>query len=72
MPTWELGCVSCKEKFHHSAVDETGVNSLFPIKPEFPEGGSELACPHCGAKATYQRHELTYNESVPDSSRSSL
>jgi len=68
MPTWQLECVGCKKKLDHSAVDETGLNGLFPIKPEFPEGGSELVCPYCGTKATYQRHELTYHEYVSDSS----
>lgn len=64
MSTWQLSCVSCNKKFHHSDVDETGVNGLFPIKPEFPEGRSELECPHCGTKAPYQRHQLTYNRQV--------
>jgi len=68
MPTWQLECVGCKKKLDHSAVDETGLNGLFPIKTEFPEGGSELVCPYCGTKATYQRHELTYHEYVSDSS----
>jgi DNA-directed RNA polymerase subunit RPC12/RpoP len=62
MATWQLECSHCKKKFDHSSVDETGLNVFFPEKPKFPEGGSELQCPHCGNTATYQRYELTYQQ----------
>jgi hypothetical protein len=52
---------NCKKKFDHSVVDESGLDIFFPSKPEFPDGGSELECPHCETKATYQRYQLTYN-----------
>ena len=31
-----------------------------PVKPEFPEKGSELKCPDCGHEGIYQRTDLTY------------
>lgn len=58
--TWQLECVHCKKKFRHSDVDETTLDIFLPAKPEFPSGGSELECPHCGKTATYQRYQLTY------------
>ncbi len=58
--TWQLECVHCKKKFRHSEVDETTLDIFLPAKPEFPAGGSEIACPHCGKTATYQRYQLTY------------
>jgi hypothetical protein len=54
MPTWVLRCSNCKLSFVHSKIPEAGLlNYLFPIRPEFPLGGSELKCPNCGKKATY-------------------
>jgi hypothetical protein len=44
----------------HSQIDEGVLNFFIPNKPEFPEEGSALECPHCGTKAVYQRHQLTY------------
>jgi hypothetical protein len=43
-------------------IRDAGTPDFFlPEKPEFPEGGSELECPNCGHKDTYQRHELVYH-----------
>ena len=56
MPTWVLRCSSCKMSFVHSKIPEAGLlNYLFSIRPEFPLGGSELKCPNCGKKATYDQ-----------------
>jgi hypothetical protein len=42
-------------------IEDSGVANFFqPPKPEFPEGGTELECPNCGSKDTYQRHDLAY------------
>jgi hypothetical protein len=61
MPLWELECGHCKDKFTHSTIDDTGMLSYhFPLKPVFPPGGSELECPNCGKKSTYQRTDLLY------------
>ena len=35
-------------------------NFYFPMKPEFPPGGIELECPHCGHKKKYVFAELFY------------
>jgi hypothetical protein len=62
MPRWTLKCDNCDFEFTHSMIQDTGVVNFFlPPKPEFPEGGSELECPNCGYKDTYQRTDLIYN-----------
>jgi rRNA maturation endonuclease Nob1 len=61
MPSWMLQCTNCQSHFKHSDIDDTGLLSyFFTPKPLFPPDGSELECPHCGHKATYQRTDLTY------------
>jgi len=62
MSRWTLKCENCSFPFTHSMIDDSGaVNFLEPAKPEFPEGGSELECPNCGHKDTYQRTDLMYS-----------
>jgi DNA-directed RNA polymerase subunit RPC12/RpoP len=60
MASWYLECANCQQSFRHSQIAGTLKNMFFPEKPIFPEGGAELECPHCGHKATYQRHQLSY------------
>lgn len=61
MPSWVLECSNCELKFTHSKIDDVGMLSyLLPLKPEFPPDGTELECPYCGYKATYQCLNLTY------------
>jgi DNA-directed RNA polymerase subunit RPC12/RpoP len=61
MPDWVLHCVNCRKQFFHSKIEDTGLLSLhLESKPNFSSGGDELKCPHCGSKAFYQRHQLTY------------
>ena len=61
MAQWTLQCDNCNFVFTHSMIKDAGAPDFFlPEKPEFPEGGSELECPNCGHKDTYQRHELVY------------
>ena len=61
MPNWVLECSNCQTVFTHSIVDETGMLGYFlPLKPGLPPSGSQLECPHCGFKATYQRTDLIY------------
>ena len=61
MPRWTLRCDICDFRFTHSVIDDSRItNFMEPAKPEFPEGGSELECPNCGHKGTYQRTELAY------------
>jgi rubredoxin len=62
MPRWTLKCDNCNFEFTHSLIEDSGlVSFLEPSKPEFPEGGSELECPNCRHKDTFQRTELTYH-----------
>jgi hypothetical protein len=41
-------------------IADTLANFYFPTRPDFPDGGSELDCPHCGTKSTYKREDLIY------------
>ena len=61
MPSWIVECSKCKFKFKHSAIDDVGMSNYFlPLKPELPPAGTELKCPDCGYKATYQPRNLRY------------
>jgi hypothetical protein len=64
MPHWTLNCKQCSKGFNHSNVDPrfNGMpyDSLWPYRPEFPDGGFTTNCPHCKKSSTYQRFELIY------------
>jgi uncharacterized C2H2 Zn-finger protein len=61
MPTWTLSCPHCTRSFEHSKIEvKKMVDYLWPEKPKFPEGGSDIKCPHCGQVAKYQRTDLLY------------
>jgi len=64
MPEWVLGCQHCRKVFTHSKISPrpatTPYDPLWPTKPDFPDGGMNLACPTCKTPATYQRFELMY------------
>jgi len=65
MAQWTLSCQNCKKIFRHSAIDPQSDNLLYdplwPYRPELPEGGINLSCPHCRESATYQRFQLMYS-----------
>ncbi len=61
MANWMLRCQNCSNAFLHSVIAVKGVLDYFlPSKPESPDEGWELECPHCGHKGTYQRSDLFY------------
>jgi DNA-directed RNA polymerase subunit RPC12/RpoP len=63
MAHWVLKCFECKLEFTHSAIRDDGKASdllRVPLKPDFPPGGAQIACPHCGLSAAYQRSDLNY------------
>jgi hypothetical protein len=61
MPSWVLKCNKCGFIITHSKIKNTDLpNYYLPLKPEVPPGGSELECPECKFKATYQRTGLMY------------
>jgi hypothetical protein len=64
MPQWVLSCPQCHKIFTHSKINPrsapTPFDPLWPTKPDFPDGGLNLACPNCQTPATYQRFELMY------------
>lgn len=60
---WAVNCHHCRKAFTHSEIpQEHAINYLLPAKPEFPDGGQELECPHCKSKATYLQTDLWYQE----------
>jgi hypothetical protein len=64
MPQWVLTCAQCHKIFTHSKINPRTATSpfdpLWPTKPDFPDGGLNLACPKCQTPAIYQRFELMY------------
>jgi hypothetical protein len=65
MPQWTLNCHNCNRVFSHSKIepqsDDLFYDSLWPYRPEVPEGGTTVSCPHCknlppiGAISSYTR-----------------
>jgi DNA-directed RNA polymerase subunit RPC12/RpoP len=62
MASWNLDCAYCHKHFRYSEIEDTLTNRYLPAKPVFPEDGAAFQCPHCGHKATYQQHQLTYRD----------
>jgi hypothetical protein len=61
MAHWMLTCPKCLASFRHSEVAEATAEDYFlPLRPQFPEDGSDIECPDCGHFATYQATDLTY------------
>lgn len=76
MSHWVLRCKNCARRFAHIPVtpQPDRLENLWPLKPEFPEGGQNSTCPHCNGSALYQRHQLmiqlverTVGDDKPDS-----
>jgi hypothetical protein len=62
MAVWEIECANCHKHFTHSQIPDELMNYYVPLKPPFPDGRSELECPHCCEKSVYQQHQLIYRE----------
>jgi DNA-directed RNA polymerase subunit RPC12/RpoP len=60
MAAWGITCLNCNRQFVQFNIEDDLENLYLPVKPDLPKGGKELACPHCGRKATYQRTDLFY------------
>ena len=60
----DAGSQYCRLPFQHSVIAATVINFFFPIKPDFPAGGSEVQCPNWGKAAKYQRTDPLYRASV--------
>ena len=65
MPQWTLNCQNCNRVFSHSKIEPQSdtllYDSLWPYRPEVPEGGTIASCPHCHKSATYQRFQFMYS-----------
>ena len=66
MPRWVLGCPECHVDFTHSEITRNDrpsgaefLDFLTP-KPEFPDGGMTVECPHCKVSSVFQRHQLLF------------
>jgi len=61
---WVLSCPACYAVFNHSEIPSQPSNApydtLWPRKPDFPDGGASLTCPTCQKTAVFQRFELMY------------
>jgi len=63
MASWAMKCGNCGEAITHSPIDDTKLeNFYFPLKPAFPDGGTEFECPTCGHKEKYSALDLFYRE----------
>ena len=66
MPRWVLDCPECNQEFPHSEIDTKRTpSSLDPFswiadKPDFPDEGIQLRCPHCKKLSVYKRYQLVY------------
>jgi len=62
MSKWILVCKQCQKSFPHSEVGSSLADYFFPEKPEFPQKGQDLECPHCKITSNYQRTDLRYED----------
>jgi DNA-directed RNA polymerase subunit RPC12/RpoP len=59
MAKWVLKCDNCNNEFTHSMItDQSAENYFLPQKPFFTD--TEVECPHCGSKDTYDHSDLMY------------
>jgi hypothetical protein len=65
MPRWILTCPGCSEEFTHSEVTSEGIPFTWgERKPDIPDGGANLECPHCKKSAVYKRYQLIYRDTA--------
>src|SRR5258708_4835265 len=61
-PRWIVTCPECKKEFTHTQISKiaSGTRNPFasPPKPEIPEGGTQLTCPHCNKDSAYRTFDL--------------
>jgi len=51
------------EAITHSLIDDSKLENFYlPLKPTFPQGGTEFACPSCGHKKKYNALDVFYRE----------
>ena len=67
MSRWVLSCAECNEDFTHAEKAE--IQSLIsdPFtgrlpKPDFPDEGLELECPHCKKRSLYKKSQLVLRQ----------
>jgi hypothetical protein len=60
MANWELKCEQCGRSFTFAEIEDTLENYYLPARPNFPNEGLSLECPHCLTKFTYFRNDLAY------------
>ena len=63
-PRWIVNCHECEKEFTHTQISkiDSGMRNPFasPPKPEIPEEGTKLTCPHCGKDLAYRAFDLRY------------
>lgn len=65
MPRWIVECPQCRKEFTHTDISKIASGPMrdpfaSPPKPQIPESGAELKCPHCKNSATYRAFDLRY------------
>ena len=63
MPSWVLLCNNCKNVMLGADVSHPRLaNFIGEAKLQFPVGGWEVECPHCGKKDTYHTDDQRYSQ----------
>lgn len=62
MSRWVLDCPSCHEEFTHAEIKRERLEDYFlpEPKPQFPDGGLSIDCPHCHMKSLYEGRQLRF------------
>ena len=60
MSHWVLSCPACYTVFNHSEIPPRSqtepFDPLWPRKPDFPENGMSLTCPHCQKSSVFRTY----------------
>jgi hypothetical protein len=65
MSRWVLYCPECKRQFAHREIPVNAQRDGFlgvEFKPDFPQGGLKMECPHCKKTSLFQRYQLVYQD----------
>jgi DNA-directed RNA polymerase subunit RPC12/RpoP len=67
MRRWVLNCAECDKEFTHTEKAEMQSPSSDPFtgrlpKPDFPDEGLQLECPHCKKRSLYKKSQLVLEQ----------
>jgi len=63
MSRWVLKCPQCRTDFVFRDIERplTLMEYRSPRKPEFPDGGLTVQCPHCQQSSLFQQRDLAFS-----------